>query len=355
MSENDDFDLDDLELSEFDLDDGFEIEDLSELDHLTYEAGSMPFDEVIEALRSPDVLLSETWMQALSDLGPGELERLRNEWPSIGDARRVAIMQALDEFNSSNWAVDGRGAAEIGLDDPLSAVRSAALQVLVEDCPTSLVPRLLALLGSDDDENVRASAAATLGQFTYLTALEELPETIAHEVEQALLTANQDDASEEVVRSSLEALGYLDQPDVQARITRAYEDGDPALRASAVKAMARSLNRTRWSDTVVDELQSDDAAVCFQAIVAAGELQIEEAQEMLLEHLLDSDIELRDAAVWALGEIGGPRASQALEALQSTYPDDDNLLELIDDALANIQLESTLDIDDDLLWSSIAN
>ncbi len=186
----------------------------------------------------------------------------------------------------------------------------------------------------------------------YLQELGKLPEGHTQPVENALIQAVDSDDDLNVQRRAVESLGFIDRENVQTIIRRAYRHNTPEIRTGALQAMARSLNADLWHDYVVDELDSDTPAIAFQAIYAAGELQLQDALPTLLTLLLSEDIELRDAAVWALGEIGGSRTMHALQALQNAQPDNNELQELIGDALANIQLEGLLDIDDTLHWSN---
>jgi len=48
----------------------------------------------------------------------------------------------------------------------------------------------------------------------------------------------------------------------------------------------------------------------------------------------DEDIEIRDAAIWALGRIGGREAWRALKACAASA--DDDLAEAAEDALAEL-------------------
>jgi HEAT repeat protein len=54
----------------------------------------------------------------------------------------------------------------------------------------------------------------------------------------------------------------------------------------------------------------------------------------LLRLIGDEDIEIRDAAVWALGRIGGREARRALKACCAS--DDEDLREAAEDALAEL-------------------
>ena len=76
----------------------------------------------------------------------------------------------------------------------------------------------------------------------------------------------------------------------------------------------------------------------YEAARAAGELRIRRAVPTLVNLLDDADREVQEAAIWALGQIGGPQARRVLEGcLQS---DDEVLQEAAEDALAELTLGS---------------
>jgi HEAT repeat protein len=116
-------------------------------------------------------------------------------------------------------------------------------------------------------------------------------------------------------------------------ILDAYEEHDDILRIGAVFAMGRSAD-PRWNRYVLEELGNNDSAMLFEAARASGELEIEEAVPDLIRLLGDEDVEIRDAAVWALGRIGGPEARRALKACCAS--DDEDLAEAAEDALAEL-------------------
>jgi HEAT repeat protein len=114
-----------------------------------------------------------------------------------------------------------------------------------------------------------------------------------------------------VRRRAIEALGYLDgDGEVEALIAEAYERGGTQAE-SALFAMGRSMD-PRWTQIVLDELQSDKPAMRYEAARAAGEMVLEEALPQLVRMVNDKDPEVRLAAVWALGQIGGKPAAEAL-------------------------------------------
>jgi HEAT repeat protein len=76
--------------------------------------------------------------------------------------------------------------------------------------------------------------------------------------------------------------------------------------------MGRSAD-TRWDQEVQRELFSTNPEMRYEAARACGELQLSEAVDMLEELADDADAEVQQAAIWALGQVGGERAREILE------------------------------------------
>ena len=116
----------------------------------------------------------------------------------------------------------------------------------------------------------------------------------------------------EVRRRLIEALSYSSEETVAGLIQAAYEDADEGMRVSAVFSMGRSAD-DRWAREVVRELSSANPEMRYEAARACGELALEEAACALVEMLDDVDLEVQEAAIWSLGQIGGGDARKALK------------------------------------------
>jgi hypothetical protein len=129
------------------------------------------------------------------------------------------------------------------------------------------------------------------------------------------------------------------------------------MRLSAIVGMGRSCD-VRWQNIILTELQSDSTAMRYEAALAAGEMMLRPAVPVLAQLLEDADPEVREATVWALGQIGGQRAK---DLLLNAYDDaDEYMAGAIEDALAEqALLEGELDFTlyavnpeapEDVLW-----
>ncbi len=63
---------------------------------------------------------------------------------------------------------------------------------------------------------------------------------------------------------------------------------------------------------IMHELKSTRPAMRYEAAHAAGEMTLTEALPILVDMTEDTDLEVRLSAIWALGQIGGKPAADAL-------------------------------------------
>lgn len=248
----------------------------------------------------------------LSDIPDDEWPQFEAGWLALPAERRHAVMVRLGEIAEDNFQVDFEPVARLAIDDEDAGVRAAAIRNLWESEDQTLIAPLLARLAKDADAQVRAAAASTLGHFVYLGEVEAIPARFARRVEDGLLEAIRGPDEVEVRRRAVEAIGFASRPEVPGIIRQAYEDADEAMRLSAVFAMGRSLDAEAWGETITRELENPNPAFRFQAARAAGELELRSAVPALASLINDADAEVQEAAIWALGQIGGEAARAAL-------------------------------------------
>jgi HEAT repeat protein len=270
-----------------------------------------------------------------SDLGPEDLAAVEARWPDWPVRLRRSLLETAGELSEQNFRLNFDALARLGLDDPDGDVRLAALEGLWESDDSDLIPTFIRMMGGDPAITVRAEAAKNLGRYVYLGECGELLDVRARRVQDALLAvlAGVDDV--EVRRRALESLSYSGRPEVAPIIEAAYHTGDAAWRASAVFAMGRNLDE-RWVPIVQAELESAVPEMRYEAARAAGELEIQNAIASLAKLTLDPDLQIQEAAIWSLGQIGGEQASAALRLRRRTAGPE--LHEAIDDALATADL-----------------
>lgn len=253
-------------------------------------------------------------LTALSDLGSEDRAELREVWPRLTVEQRRRIVGSLVTLAEDNIELDFRHVFLMALEDSDAQVRLSAIEGLYEDESRVLLIRLLEMLKRDPDAEVREAVAKALIRFTYLAECAKLGSQAGALRESLLATASDKDEDSDVRRRAIEALGnYHDDHEVQGLISEAYSrGGKPA--ESAVFAMGRSMD-PYWQQVVMGELESEYPSMRYEAARAAGEMTLEDALPFLVRMVDDSDTEVRLAAIWALGQIGGKPSVEALAPL----------------------------------------
>ncbi|TET12996.1 MAG: phycocyanin alpha phycocyanobilin lyase [Dehalococcoidia bacterium] len=274
---------------------------------------SSPLEQYLAELRDLSKPMAISKLANLSDLLAEEADIFRREWPNIDVTRRKQIVGQLAELAEDNLELDFDEVFRSCLTDADGEVRVKAIEGLWGCEERSLIDPLIRLLLEDVEHSVRAAAADGLGRFTMLAELGRLPESDAHRVEEALLTAfNKGNEQLNVRLRVLEAISPLTKPQVEEMIRQAYRSDSLEFQVSAVYAMGRNCN-PGWLPVLLKELRSPDPQLRFEAVRACAELEAEEAVPHLIELTCDSDAEVQISAIEALGRIGGGEAREGLQ------------------------------------------
>jgi len=302
------------------------------------------FQKVLDALLSEGAEFPRHYLKEFSDIGPVELQSLLDVWPRIKPRRKLTLFEELKSLAEADTLVSFDDLARAFLTDPDPHVRTHAVRLLDESEDPKLAAIFLDMLKNDEHVDVRAEAASVLSLFVDMGELEEIPEQLYHQVEDALLaTANgRDDAR--VRRAALESLGYSSRAEVVTLIDSAFHREDPSWRASAIIAMGRSAD-DRWEDEITTSLISEDNDVKRVAVQSAGELGLKSARLVLIRLLEEEDDdELTHAAIWSLSQIGGEDARTYIETLlDQTEEDEEDQIEFLEEALDNLAFTEDLD------------
>jgi HEAT repeat protein len=222
-------------------------------------------------------------------------------------------------------------------------VRTRAIRLLDEYEDPKVVPTYLDMLKNDPDVNVRVEAANALHLFVDLGELEEIPENIYHEVEEALLASAASEDESRVRRVALESLGYSSRLEVTTLIESAFHREDPAWQASSLVAMGRSADE-RWDDEVTRSLVHVNDRIRKAAVQAAGELGLQSARPILLKMLgEEEDDSILRSVIWSLSQIGGEDVRTYLENLLDGMEEDDEQMAFLEEALDNLAFTEDLD------------
>ena len=315
------------------------------------EPKPIAFDKIISALLDDHTPFPPRYLHRLSDLPPEDARALAKAWPNISAARRIALLEDLQELNEADDLLSFEDVCRLALKEPQAESRLLAIQILRQYDLLELIPDFIHLAEGDPNTEVRAAAAGALGIFVYMGNVEELSSSTSQRIEKCLLELcrGQDEAL--VRRRALEALGFSSNEEVDALIKQAYDTRNQEWLISALFAMGRSADPA-WKDQVLAMFDHSAPLVRAEAASAAGALELADARPLLLQMLRDPDQEVRMAAIWALSQIGGEDVRDTLEKLLEVTRDDEES-ELLENALENLefteemQLFAILDITDE--------
>ena len=296
---------------------------------------TISFKSVTDALLDNSKPFSPKYLHYFSDINPIDLKTLSGIWPQVDADRRYALLKDLQDLQESDTLLSHEEIARLALQDENPKVRSQAIKLLWEYDDFHLVPIFSHMLQHDDDICVRASAASALGKYVLMGEREEIPTSMLNEIIQLLFRIISEDANDLLCRAALESLSYSSDERVTPLIKDALKKEDTEWLTSALVAMGRNLD-TCWEKPVISFLNHKNPQVQITAIQSAGELEIKNARQLLInlihEQSIDSDT-LRET-IWALSKIGGEETREVLEDMLEKSEDNDEI-DMLEDALEN--------------------
>ena len=300
------------------------------------------FQKVLDSLLGNTREFPRSYLQEFSDIGTPELKALLDVWPRVDLSRKLSLLDELDALAETDTLVSFDDFASSLLTDPDPQVRARAIRLLDESEDVKLVPSYLDMLRNDPDINVRAQAATALNLFVDLGELEEIPESIHRQVEDALLTSITSEEDARVRRAALESLGYSSRPEVATLIQSSFQREDPHWQVSALTAMGRSADE-RWADDVTRSLINENDNIRRAAVQAAGELSLKSTRPLLLRMLNEEeDSTVLSSVIWSLSQIGGEDVRTYLENLLDQEEDEEQIA-FLEEALDNLTFTEDLD------------
>lgn len=330
---------------------------MSEIDFQAETTGYQKpeFNDVLTILsqeaQGSESIVSADVLYGLSDLTSVQIKALERVWADLPSSYKHRLITSLLEASEADFELAYDEVSSLGVEDESALVRAASLDLMWESESLETMHLMLKHVRSDESPNVRARGLVGLGKFILLGEYEEIPESLAIEAQDLAVAMHEDNAQPlEVRRRALEALSNSSHGKKNKLIHDAYHSSEHLLKVSAVFAMGRTCDE-RWQDILLDELDSSDNEIVYEAVRACGEIQLASSVRQIGELLLGDDREIQMMAIWALGEIGGKQSLDILSTLQENTEDED-ILELIDEALdvASFSLTGAMfdfDIDDD--------
>ncbi len=272
--------------------------------------------ERINGLLNSDRPVASSELACLSALGREELKFFQLNWAKLDPVRKKDIIAKLVHLSETDLGLDFTAVFVSCLHDADEGIRLQAVLGLEGEDNYQLIVPLVECLRRDSSARVREAAATALGSFALLAECGKISPHYQDMVYEALLDVlSNEQEPVQVRRRALEAISPFSRPRVKELIEKAYLEGGTEFKLSAIYAMGRNCDML-WLDFLLDELESDDPAVRYEAANACAELGAREAVPQLLRLTEDADGEVQEAAIRALGEIGGREAKRALTGLQ---------------------------------------
>jgi HEAT repeat protein len=292
------------------------------------------FHRALDMLRDPDAPFAAEVIYSLTDLYGEHLQSFRDLWSQLPAQRRRDLIMRLVDTAETNFELDFSAIIYPALEDADDVVRKSAIEGILEDSPHRVIERVMVIAQDDPIAEVRAAAAATLGQFVLLGEFGKLPSHLNLRLQDTVLALHNNlNEDIDVRRRALEAIANCGRKGVLELIREAYYHDELPMRISAVFAMGRSCDEI-WEPQVLDELISEYPAMRYEAARAAGELELRRALPRLADLAYEGDREIQEMAIWAMGEIGGSAANHLLNELAALADEtgDDELADAVEEA-----------------------
>lgn len=304
---------------------------------------SVSMEALIAALyesEAGDGELNETICYGLSEISAVDFEALHPAWEKLDVGFRQRILGELSEIAEFAYDVDYTALGQFLISAPQPEIRAEAIGLLSTDYSDEQVQRLMAIVRDDQALTVRCAAMAALGEFILTAELAGAGNTHA-DAALALAEATYLDPEQPTILRgyALEALANSSTDNLNMLIADAYASNDARLQISAVTAMGNSCDEV-WKPQVLENLRHTDPDMRAAAARAAGDLPVPDALSSLGRLIDDEDRAVEEAAIYALGEIGGDGAVRLLERrlAQAEEDEDERLIDLIDDAITTASM-----------------
>ncbi len=301
------------------------------------------YETIKAALLNDESPFPPDLIYCLSDLVETDLKQMAEIWHDVDVKRRRSLLEDMENLSEADTVLDFDPIAKMCLADADPVARATAIRLLWQAEEEKLVPVFIKLLNEDPESIVRSAAATALGLFVYLGELGDIKESLAKLVVDTLIRVHLDATDPLIRRRALESLGYASHPEIPDFIRQAYQSNDEDWLQSSLFAMGRSLNNV-WTRQVLAMFEHPDNMVRVEAIRAAGELEIDDARDLLMDMLEEGieDEEIYYASIWALSKIGGEGVRSLIEIAISEAEDEEEVA-FMEEALENLDFTEQID------------
>ena len=283
------------------------------------------------------------FLQFFSDISYDDLKKVKKVWSKVTQQRKVSLLQELENLMRIDTLISCDDFGVFALDDEDPVIKSQAINLLWECVDQNLATRFMSLLLEDKDPALSASAASGLGKFVLLGELDEIPQDLSKKIQNTLVEKYVSSSDQQLKQSILESLGYISSPQINDFITEAIKRPEKEWVLSALFAISRSANEN-WSKIILKKLDDLDPDVQLEAIKAAGELEIADAKETIIELLESSspEEEIHLQAIWSLSMIGG-NDIQVLFQKMIDSSDSEKEAAMLEMAMDNLELTNSFE------------
>ena len=277
---------------------------------------------------------------AFSGLSKGDAETVFQKLTENGEKRLNDFICEITDFNDKESEGDFETLAKIGMSHSSETVRSNSVWLMRFSDDKSVAREILRLAEEDPSEYVQEKAIRVLGYFNELVSMGDripLPAKTVFAKLESLLNSEK----RNLRLAALEGLAFSNLQELRPIIENYLNGDDKDERICALHAITNSLDES-WEKKVLELLMDDDMDIQFEAIRAAGVLQIRKALPVLYSLLSRFDRlfePLRDEVIWSISEIGDEDSMDVLQTLSEISVEDDyELSELVDAALENLEM-----------------
>lgn len=270
----------------------------------------------IEALATTDHKQNVRFFnKAMQDPKPGVQAAAAKALSRLHSPKSVALLIAGLK-SPANRVRRNSASTLAGLEDPDQKIARAASKAVQNETDPATLDSLLDIISRGGTEE----AIGTLQKFAHgddaearYRAIQSLRK-LKHERSIEVLLPLLEHSDAKTRRASVEAIGKLSARKASGQITRMLkEDRDEAVRASCARALGDFANVK--AIPALEEALQDSKNVQIQAVIALGMIRSSDAIPALLALLRHATPEIRLHACSALGQIGGIKNTEKIEAL----------------------------------------